>query len=76
MKGCIAARVMMRAAGWAKYSVIYEFTSIEARRLNFEEKHEALDLEEAHWTHRIHDYTVHAPGSPTVATRLWPAVEG
>lgn len=76
MEGCIAARVMLCAAGWAKYSVMYEFTSIEARRLNFEEKHEALGLEEANWTHRIHDYTVHAPGSPTVATRLWPPVEG
>lgn len=75
MPGCIAARVMLGAAGWAKFSVLYEFLSVEARQKNFEEGHEALDESEIPWTHRVHDYTVHAPGSPTVATRLWPPVE-
>jgi hypothetical protein len=75
MDGCIAARVMM-CAGWAKFSVLYEFTSLDARRGHFEDKQEALGLDETSWTRRIHDYTVHAPGSPMVATRLWPPVEG
>jgi hypothetical protein len=74
MEGCIAARVMLCAAGWAKFSVLYEFTSLAARQANFEEKHEALGMNAANWTHRIHDYTVHAPGSPTVGSRLWPPV--
>ena len=76
MPGCIAARVMLCAAGWAKFSVLYEFMSVEARQKNFEEAHEALSQTEVPWTHRVHEYTVHAPGSPTVATRLWPPVLG
>jgi len=76
MAGSIAARVMLSAAGWAKFSVLYEFTSLEAREANFEAKQEALGLDETHWTRRIHDYTVHAPGSPMVGTRLWPPVAG
>ena len=75
MPGCIAARTMLSAGGWAKFSVMYEFTSLEARQANFEERHEALGEDEVPWTHRVHDYTVHAPGSPTVGTRLWPPVE-
>ena len=42
--------------------------------MNFEEKHEAMGLTEDKWTHKIHNYTVHAPGSPSVAERLWPPV--
>src|SRR5690606_9724868 len=38
MPGCIAARTMLSAGGWAKFSVMYEFTSIEARQQNFEER--------------------------------------
>jgi len=70
MPGCIAARVMLCAAGWAKFS------SVEARQRNFEERHETLSQSEVPWTHRVHQYTVHAPGSPTVGTRLWPPVDG
>ena len=74
LSGCIAARTMLCAAGWAKFSVLYEFTSLEDRRKNFEEKHEAMGLTDDKWTHKIHNYTVHAPGSPSVAERLWPPV--
>ncbi len=76
MPGTIAARVMLCAAGWAKFSVMYEFTSVEARQRNFEERHETLSKKDVPWTHRVHEYTVHAPGSPTVGTRLWPEVGG
>ena len=74
LPGSITARTMLSAAGWAKFSVLYEFTSLEARRKNFEEKHEALGLTDDKWTHRIHNYTIHAPGSPSVAQRIWPPV--
>jgi hypothetical protein len=74
LSGCITARTMLSAAGWAKFSVLYEFTSLEDRQKNFEEKHEALGLTDDKWTHRIHNYTVHAPGSPSVAERIWPKV--
>ncbi len=75
MPGCIAARVMLSVAGWAKYSVLYEFTSLEARLQNFEEPHEALALDEKEWTGKVIRYTMHTPGSPTVGRRIWPPVE-
>ena len=34
MPGSVATRVMVSVAGWAKYSILYEFTSLEARRLS------------------------------------------
>lgn len=75
MKGCIAARVMVSVAGWAKYSVLYEFTSLQARMDSFELPHEALALDEGEWTGRVVRYTQHTPGSPTVGERIWPRVE-
>lgn len=74
MPGCIGARTMLSVAGWAKYSVLYEFTSLAARMEQFEEPHEALALDGAEWTGRVVRYTMHAPGSPTVAERIWPPV--
>ena len=74
MPGCIGARTMLSVAGWAKFSVLYEFTSLEARMENFENAHESLALDEKEWTGRLVRYTVHAPGSPTVGLRIWPPV--
>lgn len=74
MPGCIAARVMLSVAGWAKYSVLYEFTSLEARLENFEKPHEALALDAQEWSGRVVRYTMHTPGSPTVGQRIWPPV--
>jgi hypothetical protein len=75
MPGCIAARVMLSAAGWAKYSVLYEFTSLEARLEHFEIGHESEALDENEWSGRLVRYTMHTPGSPTVGQRIWPPVE-
>lgn len=72
MKGCIAARVMVSVTGWAKYSVLYEFTSLQARMDSFDLPHEALALDEEEWTVRVIRYTQHTPGSPTVGERIWP----
>lgn len=74
MPGCIAARVMVSVAGWAKYSVLYEFTSLEARMEHFEKPHEALALDEQEWTGRVVRKLHHPPGSPTVGRRIWPPV--
>lgn len=76
MPGCIAARKLLCVAGWAKHSVMYEFTSLAARMENFEEPHEAHALDPKEWTGRVVRYTIHAPGSPTVGVRIWPTVEG
>lgn len=73
MAGCIATRKLLCVAGWPRHGILYEFTSLEARQAHFQ-GHESLALDERVWTHRIIDYTVHAPGSPHVGRRIWPAV--
>lgn len=74
MPGCIATRKLLSVVGWAKHSILYEFTSLDARQAHFE-RHESLALNGREWTNKIITYTVHAPGSPSVAARIWPAVE-
>lgn len=73
MPGCIGARKLLSAAGWAKHSIMYEFTSLEAREEGFQ-KHESLSLDESGWSGRVVRLLVHAPGSPSVGRRLWPPV--
>ncbi len=72
MPGCIATRKLVSLAGWAKHSILYEFTSLEARQEHFQ-NHESLALDDTVWTNKIISYTVHAPGSPSVGRRIWPA---
>lgn len=71
MPGCVRVRKLMNVAGWAKHSVLYEFTSLEQRYEHFEKKLEVLSLNppEGYWTIARHTY--HAPGSPTIAERTW-----
>jgi hypothetical protein len=73
MPGCIETRKLVSLAGWAKHGILYEFTSLEARHEHFQ-NHESLALEDGQWTNRVIGYTVHAPGSPSVGRRIWPAV--
>lgn len=73
MQGCIRTRKLLSVAGWAKHSVMYEFTSLEARQDHFQ-NHESLALDEKEWTNKIITYTIHAPGSPSIAARIWPPV--
>lgn len=72
--GCIATRKLVGVAGWAKHSVLYEFTSLQARLQHFEEPHEALALDRSRWESQVMATTVHAPGSPFVGERIWPPV--
>ncbi len=74
MPGCIGARKLLSAAGWAKHSILYEFTSLAARHEGFQ-KHESLSLDESQWSGRVVRKLVHAPGSPSVARRLWPQAD-
>ena len=71
---CITARKLLCVSGWAKHSILYEFTSLEGRMKDFEDGHEDLALNPKEWTGRVVGYTIHAPGSPTVAERIWPPV--
>lgn len=72
LAGCIATRKLAGVAGWAKHSVLYEFTSLEARLKHFEEPHEALALDRTRWESQVVAGTLHAPGSPFVGERVWP----
>ena len=73
-QACISARKLLSVVGWAKHSILYEFTSLEGRMQDFEDGHEDLALDPKEWTGRVVEYTIHAPGSPTVAERIWPPV--
>ena len=75
MPGSIATRKLVAASGWAKHAILYEFTSLEARLEHFEEPHEGLALDAKEWTGQIVRTTLHAPGSPSIAERLWPPVK-
>ena len=75
LAGCIATRKLSGVAGWAKHSVLYEFTSLAARLKHFEEPHEALALDRTRWESQVIAGTVHAPGSPFIGERIWPPVE-
>jgi hypothetical protein len=74
MPGSVGTRKLLSVAGWAKHSILYEFTSLEARLKNFEEPHESLSADPKEWTGRVVRYTIHAPGSPFVGRRIWPQV--
>ena len=74
--GSVGTRKLLSVAGWAKHSILYEFTSLEARLKNFEEPHKSLSADPKEWTGRVVRYTIHAPGSPFVGTRIWPPVTG
>lgn len=73
MEGAIAARKLVTVSGWAKHVVLYEFVSEEAHHVNFM-GHEILAFEDGEWTNRVVKYTAHAPGSPSIGARIWPAV--
>ncbi len=68
-------RKLASVSGWAKHGVMYEFTSLEARAKNFR-AHEAKDTKTADWTEEVIAKLVHAPGSPNVAERIYPAAAG
>jgi hypothetical protein len=74
MPGAIGARRLACIAGWPKHGVLYEYTSLEARLEHFQQ-HESLGESEGEWTNRVITYTIHSPGSPSVARRIWPPVE-
>jgi hypothetical protein len=54
--------------------VLYEFVSLAARDEHFP-FHENAHPGMAAWTDTLVRKLIHAPGSPNVATRLWPPVK-
>jgi len=74
MPGVVRTRKWAGIAGWPKHGILYEFESLAHRLEHFERPHESLALEPGHWTNRITRASVHAPGSPFIGERIWPAV--
>jgi hypothetical protein len=69
--GCVRVRKLASVAGWAKHVIIYEWTSLEARNRGYL-THEDGHPEMKAWSDKVVARTAHAPGSATVASRLWP----
>lgn len=72
LKGCVRTRKLASVAGWAKQSILYEFTSLEGRN-HFIAEHEDGN-ENREWTDKVVASLTHAPGSANVAERIWPPV--
>jgi len=74
MPGCLRMREMISVAGWAKHGCLYEFVSVEELKNRFF-NHEKSNPKMAAWTDSLIPKFVHAPGTPTVAQRIWPPVK-
>ena len=74
MTGVVRTRKWAGIAGWPKHGILYEFESLAHRLEHFEQPHESLALEPAHWTNKITRASDHAPGSPFIGERIWPSV--
>lgn len=74
MPGVVRTRKWAGIAGWPKHGILYEFESLAHRLEHFEKPHESLALDPTHWTNKITRASVHAPGSPFIGERIWPAV--
>ncbi len=73
LDGCIRARKLASVAGWAKSSILYEFTSLDARN-HFLHAHEDGNPNRE-WSDKVVASLTHAPGSANVAERIWPPVK-
>ncbi len=71
LPGCVGARKLVSALGWAKHAIFYEFASMDAVNNHFS----GYDFRFpgiAERTKGIYNSVVHAPGSPSLGTRIWP----
>jgi hypothetical protein len=72
LPGCLGVRKYVSVCGWAKHGVLYEFTSLAARNAHFP-NHADSKPQLKSWSDKLVPSLIHAPGSPNVARRLWPA---
>ena len=73
LPGLIRTRRFASVAGWAKHIVLYEWVSLEARNREFP-AHEDARPEMKAWSDRVVKTLTHAPGSSSVACRIWPPI--
>lgn len=72
LPGLVRVRKLVGVSGWSHHGVLYEFTSLEERNTYFP-PHEKPYPELEKWTDKVVRRLNHAPRSPHVAQRLWPA---
>jgi len=70
--GGIRVRKLSSVCGWAKHSILYEFTSVEARHAYFRAHQDLPDMKP--WLEWVAKWLTHAPGSSSLGQRIWPAV--
>jgi hypothetical protein len=75
MPGSVRTRKLVSACGWAKHAILYEFVSVAARNEHFLDYEGRMYPESAKWSDRIVRTVLHAPGSPSVAHRIWSQVK-
>jgi hypothetical protein len=73
LPGCIGARKLLVSVGAQKHAILHEFESMAAREQHFA-PHEADAHKPDTWMGRVRPQLSHAPGSPMIGQRLWPAV--
>jgi hypothetical protein len=71
--GGIRIRKLASVAGWSKHAILYEFTSIEARHDYFKAHQDRPDMKP--WLDWVAKNLTHAPGSSSLAQRIWPPVQ-
>jgi hypothetical protein len=72
LPGAVRTRKLASVSGWAKHAILYEFVSLEARNKYYATLEDGRPEAKA-WADRIVPKLIHAPGSASLATRIWPA---
>jgi hypothetical protein len=72
LPGCVGARKLLATIGAYKHAILHEFTSLELRQRHFA-PHEADARDPSTWMGRVRPHLIHAPRSPAVGLRIWPA---
>lgn len=67
--GTIRTRRYVSVCARAKFGILYEFTSLEARLEGFERPMEGRFQDASHPTAQLGTYTVHAPGAPYIGVQ-------
>lgn len=73
LPGCIGARKMLATVGAYKHGILHEFVSLEMRERHFGPQ-EAQAHDPNTWMGRVRPQLTHAPRSPAIGRRIWPAV--
>ena len=71
LPGHVRTRRFASVAGWSKHIVLYEWMSLAQRNDGFL-THEDAQPDMKAWSDRVVKTLTHAPGSSSIATRIWP----